>query len=121
MAEKKEDAKKDKSADIESAQKIKRTKTTEIPPRKFTIPILIPVILFIATIIQLYMAGKSLWDILDLAEGIEFVSSETQAVVNNAIISAIVGIVGTMLLYIFLWGVLYYLYKASGNKLFSIS
>ena len=121
MAEQKEDAKKDKSADIESAQKINRTKTNEIPPRKFTIPILIPVILFIATIIQLYMAGKSLWDILDLAWGMEYISSETQAVVNNAIISAVIGVVGTILLYVFLWGVLYYLYKASGNKLLSIS
>ena len=88
---------------------------------KFTIPVLMPVILFIAMVIQLFLAGSSFSYILSLPGDLESLSPEAQVLMTNALLTAAATFVGVVLLYVFLWGVLYYLYKATGNKLFSIS
>lgn len=91
---------------------------------KFTIPIWAPVILLIATIIHLFASGKSLLETIDmvlgmLPEGYPVAIPEIQAMVNNNILNSALHFVGLIMLYVFLWAVLNYIYKATGNKLFS--
>ena len=75
------------------------------PTRKFTISILMPLILIILTVIQLYTGVKALWIVLT-SPG---VSQEAQTM-------AILVFIYPLLFIAFLWGVLYYLEKANYSK-----
>ena len=75
------------------------------PKRKFTISSLMPFALIVLTIIQLISTSWALW----MAYTSIGASQELKT-------SAIAGFVSSLMLIVFLWGVLYYLHKASYSK-----
>ena len=82
-----------------------QTKTEVKPTPKFTISILMPIILIILTIYQLFIGVQALRIILT-----------SPILSQEVLVSEIMTFVYSVLFIVFLWGVLYYLEKASYSK-----